>query len=146
MHQIGKSNISKECYSHCTLFRSFREWVNKLLASCYCDGNFGSEIFPVWEMEIGTLFSPSDKYSTLQPGLHDHFFGTVPVWIWPRCLKFAARHPPFLSCKPCLRGTWTMDRQETRLWVKVTITAMKTHEHDSSGARLRVPTDHDEHH
>ena len=36
----------------------------------------------------------------LKPGLHDNFFGTVPVWIWPRCLKFAARHSPFLSCKP----------------------------------------------
>ena len=35
----------------------------------------------------------------LKPGLHDNFFGTVPVWIWPRCLKFSARHPPFLSCK-----------------------------------------------
>jgi len=83
--------------------------VNKLLASCYCDGNFESEIFPVWEMETGPLFSPSDKYSTLH-------------------------------------GTRTMDRQETRLWVWVTITAIKTHEHDSTGARLRVPTDHDEHH
>ena len=36
---------------------------------------------------------------TLKPGLHDNFFGTVPVWIWPRCLKISARHPPFLSCK-----------------------------------------------
>ena len=35
----------------------------------------------------------------LQPSLHDNFFGTVPVWIWPRCLKSSVRHPPFLSCK-----------------------------------------------
>ena len=41
----------------------------------------------------------STKCPTLKPGLHDNFFGTVPVWIWPRCLKFAARHPRFLSCK-----------------------------------------------
>ena len=35
----------------------------------------------------------------LKPGLHDNFFGTLPVWIWPRCLKFSARHPQFLWCK-----------------------------------------------
>jgi len=38
--------------------------------------------------------------------LHDNFFGTVPVWIWPRCLEFAALHPPFLSCK------WKNSRHE----------------------------------
>ena len=43
---------------------------------------------------------PSSSW-LLKPGLHDNFkfFGTVPVWIWPLCLKFATRHPSFLSCK-----------------------------------------------
>ena len=44
---------------------------------------------------ISQLMNCNDYY---KPGLHDNFFGTVPVWIWPRCLNFAARHPPFLSC------------------------------------------------
>ena len=39
------------------------------------------------------------KCRQFKPGLHKNVFGTAPVWIWPRCLKFAARHPPFLSCK-----------------------------------------------
>ena len=34
-----------------------------------------------------------------KPRLHDNLFGTVPVWIWRRCLKFAARLPSFLLCK-----------------------------------------------
>ena len=39
------------------------------------------------------------RYLIIKPSLHHNFFGTVPVWIWPRCLEFAAWHPPFLSCK-----------------------------------------------
>ena len=40
-----------------------------------------------------------DRPDAISPVYKTIFFGTVPVWIWPRCLKFLAQHPPFLSCK-----------------------------------------------
>jgi len=33
-------------------------------------------------------YSAVSQIETLKPGLHDNFLGMVPVWIWPRCLKF----------------------------------------------------------
>ena len=51
---------------------------------------------PSWP---GTPHTINYNKPRIKPGLHDKFFGTAPVWIWPRCLKFAARHAPFLSCK-----------------------------------------------
>ena len=42
-------------------------------------------------------------FKILKPGLQDNFFGTVPVWIWPRCLK-CARHPHFSRVNGKVRG------------------------------------------
>ena len=36
------------------------------------------------------------RMARFKPGLHN-FFGMVPVLIWPRCLKFSARHPPSIG-------------------------------------------------
>ena len=56
------------------------------------------------EHAIGVFFESllwfwcPDQQQERPAGLHDNFLVRVPIWIWPRCLKFAARHPPFLSC------------------------------------------------
>ena len=57
--------------------------------------NWGVDVPPGLGVHNGVLL----EHGWFKPGLHDNFFGTVPVWIWPRCLKLLAWHPPFLSCK-----------------------------------------------
>ena len=47
---------------------------------------------------IANIFGPVGEF-IFKPGLHYNFLGAVPVSIWPRCLTFAARYPPFLPCK-----------------------------------------------
>ena len=121
MHQIGKSNILKECYSQCTLSRSFREWVNKLLASCYCDGNFGSEIFPVWEPKWQVQYTAwhlnngQTGNQTLGQG-NNHCDENSWTWLW-WCQAQSANGPQWTS----LNLEFNTDDREVIIFITVTM-------------------------